>query len=163
MISLAEIYTDGSCHTKVQLGAWVAIVLVGTEKHLLSGTVTSTTNNAMELTAVIKAIEFVHGQYPGINNIKIISDSQYVVGLIARREKLVRLDYCSQKGKPLPNAALVKQLLQQALSFDLEFVKIKAHQKASEHTQYNVQADTLARKLVRDAVKEAGKIEPIAL
>lgn len=163
MINSAEIYTDGSCHTQVRIGAWVAFVLVGTEKHLLRGTATATTNNAMELTAVIKAIEFVNDQYAGINNIKIISDSQYVVGLIARREKLVRLDYCSQKGKPLPNAALVKQLLQQALAFDLEFIKIKAHQKVNEHTQYNVQADMLSRKLVRDAVKDAGKNVPTAL
>lgn len=154
MIPLAEIYTDGSCHTKVQIGAWVAIVLVGTEKHLLSGIVTDTTNNAMELTAVIKAVEFVKAQYPGINHIKIISDSQYVVGLIGRRENLVRLDYCSQKGKPLPNAALVKQLLQQAVAFDIGFVKIKAHQKVNQHTQYNIEADILARKLVRDAVKD---------
>jgi ribonuclease HI len=158
MVNFAEIYTDGSCHTKACIGAWAAIVLVGTEKHLLNGLVTDTTNNAMELTAVIKAIEYVNDHYTGINNIKIISDSQYVVGLIDRREKLVRLDYCSQKGKPLPNAALVKQLLQQALAFDIEFVKIKAHQKVSEHTQYNVQADTLSRKLVRDAVKDNGKI-----
>lgn len=158
MINSAEINTDGSCHTQAKIGAWVAIVLVGIEKHLVSGIATDTTNNAMELTAVIKAIEFVHDQYPGINTIKIISDSQYVVGLIARREKLVRLDYCSQKGKPLPNAALVKQLLQQALTFDLEFVKIKAHQQVNEHTQYNIQADMLSRKLVRDAVKDTGKI-----
>ncbi|WP_315819308.1 RNase H family protein [Paraflavitalea speifideaquila] len=158
MISIAEIYTDGSCHTLAKIGAWVAIVLVGTEKHLLSGTASTTTNNAMELTAVIKAIEYVNDQYTAINNIKIISDSQYVVGLIARREKLIRFDYCNQKGAPLPNATLVKQLLQQSLSFELEFVKIKAHQKVNEHNQYNIQADTLARKLVRDAVKETGKI-----
>ena len=112
----------------------------------------------MELTAVIKAIEYINAQYPGINNIKIISDSQYVVGLIVRRENLVRLDYCNQKGKLLPNAALVKQLLQQALAFDLEFVKIKAHQKVNQHTQYNIEADILARKLVRDAVKDAAGI-----
>lgn len=158
MINSAEVYTDGSCHTKVRIGAWVAIVLIGTEKHLLSGIVADTTNNAMELTAVIKAIEYINAQYPGINNIKIISDSQYVVGLIVRRENLVRLDYCNQKGKPLPNAALVKQLLQQALAFDLEFVKIKAHQKVNQHTQYNIEADILARKLVRDAVKDAAGI-----
>lgn len=158
MSSVAEIYTDGSCHTQAQVGAWVAIVLLGTEKHLVSGTALGTTNNAMELTAVIKAIEYVNDQYAGINTIKIISDSQYVVGLIARRENLVRLDYCSQKGKPLPNGALVKQLLQQAVAFDIDFVKIKAHQKVNQHTQYNIEADILARKLVRDAVKEAAKI-----
>jgi ribonuclease HI len=160
MVSLMEIYTDGSCNTQACVGAWVAIVLVGTEKHLLSGIATSTTNNAMELTAVIKAIEYVNNQYAGINRIKIISDSQYVVGLIARREKLVRLDYCSQKGKPLPNAALVKQLLQLSLTVELEFVKIKAHQKVNQQTQFNIQADTLSRKMVRDAVKDAGKITP---
>jgi ribonuclease HI len=152
MSHLAEIYTDGSCHTQAKIGAWVAIVLIGTEKQVLSGTVTETTNNAMELTAVIKAIEYVNAAHAGINTLKIISDSQYVIGLTARKEKLIMLDFSSQKGKPLPNAALVKQLLQHASSINLEFIKIKAHQKVNENHNYNIEADRLSRKLVREAV-----------
>lgn len=152
MSSLAEIYTDGSCHTQAKIGAWVAIVLVGTEKHVLSGIVTDTTHNAMELTAVIKAIEYVNARHAGINTIKIISDSQYVIGLTARREKLILLDFSSQKGKLLPNAVLVKQLLEHTSTFNVEFIKIKAHQKVNEHHNYNIEADRLSRKLVREAI-----------
>jgi ribonuclease HI len=148
-----EIYTDGSCHTQARMGAWVAIIMVGTEKHIISGSVTNTTNNAMELTAVIKAIEYIKANHPRTSTIKIISDSQYVIGLTARGEKLIALDFTSQKGKQLPNAALVKQFLQLTALTSIEFTKIKAHQKVNEHSNYNIEADKLSRKLVREAVR----------
>ena len=56
---LAEIYTDGSCHTQHKIGTWVAIILMDTEKKILSGTVKDTTHNRMELMAVVKAIEYI--------------------------------------------------------------------------------------------------------
>ena len=150
----AEIYTDGSCHTQSQIGAWVAIIIIGTEKQIISGTAVNTTNNAMELTAVNKGIEKIKANHPGINTIQIISDSQYVTGITARAEKLIALDFTSQKGKLLPNAALVKQLLQHTSTTNIEFIKVKAHQKVNEHINYNIEADKLSRKLVREAVKE---------
>jgi ribonuclease HI len=150
----ATVYTDGSCHTQLKVGAWVAIVLAGNEKHTISGTVTDTTNNAMELTAVIKAIEYIREKHPGINSVEMVADSQYVIGLTARREKLIAVDFTSKKGKELPNTALVKQFLNHTQSGNIQFIKIKAHQKTSELTIYNIEADKLARKLVRDAVNK---------
>lgn len=152
MINAAEIYTDGSCHTQAKIGAWVAIVLIGAEKYTLSGTATATTNNAMELTAVIKGIEQVRAMHPDSCTIKIITDSQYVVGLTAREERLTAFDFTSKKGKQFPNAALVKQFLQLTQTSNIELVKIKAHQKVNEHTNYNIEADKLSRKLVREAI-----------
>ena len=152
MINTVEIYTDGSCHTQAKIGAWVAIVLTGAEKYTLSGTATATTNNAMELTAAIKGIEQVRAKHPGLCAIKIITDSQYVVGLTARGERLIALDFSSKKGKQLPNAALVKQFLQLTHAGNIEIVKIKAHQKVNEYNSYNIEADKLSRKLVREAV-----------
>ena len=65
---LAEIYTDGSCHTQKRIGAWVAIILTGTEKKVLSGIVQDTTHNRMELYAVIKGIEYIKNNYPVYHN-----------------------------------------------------------------------------------------------
>jgi ribonuclease HI len=154
MISNAEIYTDGSCHTQIKIGAWAAIVLIGEDKQVISGTAIDTTHNAMELTAVIRSIEHVTSQHPGITNIHIITDSQYVIGLTDRYEKLIATGFTSKKGKQLPNTGLVKQLLQHTQSANIQFTKIKAHQKANELTNYNIEVDKLSRKMVREAVNE---------
>ena len=78
---MAEIYTDGSCHTQNRIGAWAAIIFTATGKKVLAETVADTTHNRMERLAVIKGIEFIKRNYPGITTIKLFSDSQYVVGL----------------------------------------------------------------------------------
>lgn len=150
----AKIYTDGSCHTQLCAGAWVAILLHGNEKKLLTGTAWNTTNNRMELTAVIKAIEYVLANYPYITTLTILSDSQYVTGLPARKEKLITVDFNTKKGNELQNADLVKMLFKYLQSLSIEFIKLKAHQKPNGVSDNNVEADKLSRKLVRDMVKE---------
>lgn len=151
------IYTDGSCHTQLCVGAWVAILLKGDEKKVLTGTARDTTNNRMELTAVIKAIEYVRENYAGITALTIVSDSQYVTGLPARKEKLTALDFNTRKGHELQNADLVKILFGHLQSLTIEFVKIRAHQKLNGVSDHNVEADKLSRKLVRDMVKGKSK------
>jgi hypothetical protein len=100
-ILTATIYTDGSCNTQLLVGAWVAIVLSGNVRKLLSGLEWNTTHNRMELTAVIKAIEYVRDHYDGLSSITICSDSQYVIGLQARKEKNYITCFCQQKGKDI--------------------------------------------------------------
>lgn len=135
-------------------GAWVAILLKGDEKKVLTGTARNTTNNRMELTAVIKAIEYVLANYAGITTLTIVSDSQYVTGLPARKEKLAAAGFNTRKGHELQNADLVKLLFGHLESLTVEFVKIRAHQKLNGVSEYNIEADKLSRKLVRDMVKE---------
>lgn len=135
------------------MGAWVAILLKGDEKTVLTGTATDATNNSMELTAVIKAIEYVLAHYAGTTSLTIVTDSQYVTGLPARKEKLTARDFNTRKGDELRNADLVKTLFGYLPALDIEFVKIKAHQKRNGVADYNVEADKLSRKLVREMVK----------
>ncbi|MFT3826348.1 MAG: hypothetical protein QM731_20665 [Chitinophagaceae bacterium] len=146
------IYTDGSCHTKWRVGAWVAILFISDEKVILNGVVTGTTHQRMELMAVIKALEFIKVNYTD-NRVLLHSDSQYVLTIPERSEKIAATDFISSKGKELPNTDLVKTLLQLIPGFDITYIKIKAHQKANEAAVYNCEADKLSRKLVRDAVK----------
>jgi ribonuclease HI len=107
----------------------------------------------MELLAVIRAINFLQDHYKEITAIKIYSDSQYVTGLEQRKEKFISLGFESKKGKPLHNADLVKQLLTMYESYSVETVKIKAHQKRNGINDFNIEADVLSRKLVREALK----------
>ena len=68
------IYTDGACSGNPGPGGWGALLINGDERTELYGGDKNTTNNQMELTAVIKALEFVGGK----KNIELWTDSQYV-------------------------------------------------------------------------------------
>ena len=154
-IELAEIYSDGSCHTQYRIGTWVAIIFIGTEKKVLSATVPDTTHNRMELTAVIKAIQYLKVHYRLIKTIRIFSDSQYVTGLPARKEKIISPDFSTTKRNSMQNADLVKTFLELLSWLSIEFIKIKAHQKQGDTINYNREADKLSRKLLRKAVEES--------
>jgi ribonuclease HI len=144
-VKLAEIYTDGSCHTQQCVGAWAAIVLHDGKKTILSGVEKNTTHNRMELLAVIRSLKHFNGS--GVQ-IRVVSDSQYVVGLNARKAKLQKQDFTTAAGKEVRNADLVKEFF--LLSKNVNFVKIKAHQKKTSTTNYNIEADVLVRKLMRE-------------
>ena len=147
--TVAEIYADGSCHTQYRVGAWVAVLLIGPVKKMISGVTQNTTHNKMELVAVIRGIEYLKIHYRSIRMIKIYSDSQFVIGLTARNKRLTSFNFYSKKGKQLENADLMKDLLKHTSSFATEFVKVKAHQKNTDALNYNRVADKIARKLVR--------------
>jgi ribonuclease HI len=145
---VAEIYTDGSCHTQSRTGAWVAIIFTATEKKILAETVANTTHNRMELSAVIKAIEYIKRNYPGITTVRLFSDSQYVVGLPGRKEKLSAAGFSTKKGSSIQNADLVKKLFEHLSTLPVELIKVKAHQKQGAALNYNIEADKLSRKMV---------------
>jgi ribonuclease HI len=152
-----EIYTDGSCNTNFNIGAWVAILFVSDKKIVLKGEAQDTTHNRMELIAAIKAIEFVNSNYKN-TPLKIYTDSQYLSRLPERRERLKKKLFNTNKGIPLQNSDLVKILTCQIENHSIEFIKVKAHQKSvagysNPFVDFNIEVDKLARKMVREAVK----------
>lgn len=151
----AVVYTDGSCHTQLRMGAWVAIVFVGHSKIVLSGTQTDTSHNRMELTAVIEAITYIKSQPVEINSIDIYTDSQYVAGLPGREKKLAVNGFEGSNSGEMTNASLVKDFYNCLQKLTINFIKVKAHQKKTESANYNIEADLLCRKMVREVV---GKI-----
>jgi ribonuclease HI len=154
LTTYAEIYTDGSCHTQQCVGAWAAVVLIDEQKIVLSGKENDTTHNRMEILAVINAIKYIKQHYKMITDAKIVSDSQYVIGLISRQSKFEASDFTTKAGNEIRNVDLVKELLHLVSIVNVEFVKIKAHQKATEVVNYNIEVDKLSRQLVREAVKK---------
>ncbi|MBR7098004.1 MAG: ribonuclease HI [Clostridia bacterium] len=70
-----DIYTDGSCRGNPGVGGWGAILIYGTHKKELSGGEAQTTNNRMELTAVIEALSALKEPC----EITLTSDSKYVI------------------------------------------------------------------------------------
>ncbi len=75
MTNQAIIFTDGACLGNPGPGGYAAIVTVAGEEQIIVGRDKSTTNNKMEMTAAIKALEAVPQSFP----IVIYSDSQYVI------------------------------------------------------------------------------------
>lgn len=145
-----EIYTDGSCHTQLCVGAWASIILVDGNLINLSGVVDNTTHNRMEILAVLKALEYIKEKinHPNLK-ITVVSDSQYVVGLIDRRSKFNLSDYKTKAGNDIRNKDLVLRLFYFTDNLDIDFVKINAHQKPTDVLNYNNEVDKLCRSLVR--------------
>jgi len=151
---IAELYTDGSCHTQQKLGTWVAIVFTDKGKKVLSGTVKDTTHNRMELTAVLNALEYIKTHHENITTINVYTDSQYVTGLPVRKKKITAADFSVGTGNIMQNADLVNGFFETLQGLTIELVKVKAHQKKTDEINYNREADMLSRKLLRNAVEE---------
>ena len=69
---MIKIYTDGACSGNPGRGGWAAIILDGEKIEKISGSKDNTTNNRMELTAVISALKYVKDK-----DLEIYTDSKY--------------------------------------------------------------------------------------
>lgn len=159
--TVIKIFTDGSCNPTFHIGAWAAIMLFGNRKLQLTGESPDTTHQRMELLAVIKSIEFVDEEYNN-TSFEIYTDSQYVVGITNRKERLMKNQFITKKGNQLHNSDLIRILIHQIETHTIEFIKIKAHQKSETDVgnkmeinpiNYNIEVDKLVRAILRDAVK----------
>ena len=81
-----KVYTDGACSGNPGPGGWAALLLIKKgekkDKILLKGGEKHTTNNRMELLAVIESMKFIHKNIAQVANIEIYSDSAYVINPI---------------------------------------------------------------------------------
>tara|TARA_B100001750_G_C15483844_1_gene587138 strand:- start:133 stop:1008 length:876 start_codon:yes stop_codon:yes gene_type:complete len=77
------LYTDGSCIGNPGPGGWASIIIINDIKTTLSGSDEETTNNKMEITAVIKGLE----QFPENSSVKIFTDSEYVINTMTKNWK----------------------------------------------------------------------------
>ena len=125
------IYTDGSCLGNPGPGGW-AIYCLDSKKQL-SGGVTQSTNNRMELTAVLRALET-----EGVS--VIVTDSAYCKNGVEKWSSAwVKNGWKTASGQPVKNDDLWKQILK--LSTGVEFRWVKAHST----NKYNSLVDKLAR------------------
>jgi len=149
------IYTDGSCHTQFKTGAWAAIILIDEKEEIvLKDMEIDTTHNRMELLSVIKALDYIKEHHFEKYKITVKSDSQYVIGIKNRTKKLTASGFMTKKEEPVQNVDLLKQLISLSNSLNVEFIKVKAHQKKTDIRNYNRVVDKISRKLVRDYVKK---------
>ncbi len=137
-LTFVEMFTDGACSGNPGPGGWGTILRsCGAEKELCGGE-KETTNNRMELTAVIKGLEALNRRC----RVKIISDSQYVVNGITKgwAESWKRNNWKKSDKKPALNADLWEQLLELLSKHEYEFEWVKGHDGHPE----NERCDRLA-------------------
>lgn len=133
------IYTDGSCpkNDGNNPGGW-ACVITDDETVELSGGEQVTTNNRMELTAVIKALQHI----PEGSQAKVHSDSAYIVNCFRDKwyVKWQKNGWISSAGKPVENKDLWETLIALTKTSQIEFVKVKGHSTS----ELNNRCDELA-------------------
>ena len=135
---LIEIYTDGACLGNPGKGGWGAILLYKGHKKEISGSKADTTNNQMELKAVIEALKHIK------KSLKIIiyTDSTYVKdGITSWILSWKRNGWKTANKKPVKNAELWQELDSLAMSHQIEWRWVKAH----NGNKYNELVDELAR------------------
>ncbi len=133
-----EIFTDGACSGNPGPGGWAAILRFNGIEKELSGGEKDTTNNRMELTAVIKALEAL--RYPC--NVKLTTDSKYVCDAINQKWVYGWRDnnWRKKDKKPALNPDLWQQLLSLLEKHNVEFIWVKGH---NDHPE-NERCDKLA-------------------
>ena len=138
MAKSIEIYTDGACSGNPGPGGWGAVLRYkGVEKEL-SGGERETTNNRMELTAVIKALEAL--KEPCI--ITLYTDSKYVSDAFNQGwiYGWLKKDWKKSDGKPVLNRELWQRLYELWKKHEITLVWVKGH----ADNYYNNRCDELA-------------------
>ena len=131
------IWTDGACRRNPGPGGWAAILRSGHHEKELSGGEKATTNNRMELTAAISALEAL--KWPCV--VDLHTDSQYVRDGITRWvHNWQRNGWRTSDKKPVKNAELWQELIEAAAPHRIEWHWVKGH---SGHPE-NDRVDALA-------------------
>ena len=132
------LYTDGACSGNPGKGAWGAILMYNDAKKEISGGESQTTNNRMELTAVIKGLEALKEEC----NVDIYSDSAYVVNAFLQDwiTNWQNNGWKSKKGMVL-NIDLWQRLIELTKKHNVTWHKVKGH----ADNEFNNRCDALAR------------------
>ena len=136
------IYTDGACSGNPGPGGWAAIIKDQDTERILSGGETHTTNNRMELLAVLKGLQGVETQA----EIKIYTDSRYVqLGMTEWLIKWQQNNWKNANKKPVKNKDLWIQLVSECERHEaVHWLWVRAHHRSLN----NIRADTLAREAI---------------
>lgn len=132
------IYTDGACSGNPGVGGWGAILFYRDEKREISGYEENTTNNKMELTAAIKALERLKEPC----EVELYSDSAYLVNAFLEGwlTKWQMNGFKSSNKKPVQNVDLWQKLIELNNIHKITWIKVKGH----ADNVYNNRCDALA-------------------
>lgn len=138
VISEVTIYTDGACSGNPGPGGWAAILMAGGAKKEMSGGERDTTNNRMELMAVIEGLKALKRPC----KVDIYSDSAYVVNAFKQNwiGKWVKNGWKNSAKAEVANSDLWKELNNLTSMHNVTFHKVKGH----ADNEFNNRCDELA-------------------
>lgn len=133
------IYTDGACSGNPGPGGWGAILMFGDTKKEISGGLDNTTNNVMELTAVIESLKILKRPC----KVDLYSDSAYVVNAFLQKwiYGWIKKNWKTAGNDPVKNKELWQELYGLTKIHDVTFHKVKGH----SDNEFNNRCDELAR------------------
>ena len=144
-----EIWTDGACSGNPGPGGWGAILIWRGQEKAISGAAMDTTNNRMELMAVIAGLEMLKRSLA----VRVYTDSKYVQNGITKWVISWRKNgWRTKAGQPVKNVDLWKRLYDVAADFDVDWQWVKGH---AGHTM-NERADALARSAITELKANPG-------
>ncbi len=136
-----EIFTDGACRGNPGPGGWGAVLRYKGKERTLKGAEPGTTNNRMELTAAIMALETLSRPCA----VALTTDSQYVKqGVTQWIHQWKRRGWCTADRKPVKNQDLWQRLDAAAARHDVQWFWVRGHTGHPE----NERADQLANEAI---------------
>ena len=137
------IYTDGACSGNPGPGGWGTILFYKENKKEIWGNMKDTTNNVMELTAVIEGLKLL--KFPC--EVDLYSDSAYVVNGFEKGwiYNWIKNNWQNSSKEPVKNKELWQELYNLTKIHKVNFIKVKGH----SDNEYNNRCDELARKAIK--------------
>ena len=138
------IYTDGACSGNPGPGGWGAVLIYGENKKEISGANKNTTNNIMEITAVIEALKLLKEEC----EVEIYSDSAYVVNSFNQGwiYNWVKNNWKTASKDPVKNKELWEELYSLTKKHKVNFNKVKGH----SDNELNNRCDYLATSAIKE-------------
>ena len=144
---IIDLYTDGACRGNPGIGAYAYVIIVKNENSDVieetnySNSSINTTNNKMELSAVISGIEKIKELNINTNDINIYTDSQYVVNAFNMHwiDSWIKNDFRRNKKDEVKNIDLWERLITLLKNFNYSFIWVKGH----SGNKYNELCDKL--------------------
>jgi ribonuclease HI len=145
-----EIYTDGACRGNPGPGGWAVLLKKGEREREISGAETLTTNNRMELTAVIRALEALKRRVQA----NLYTDSEYVRrGVLEWMPEWKSRGWLTAARKPVKNRDLWEQLDRLVAGHDIDWHWVRGHSGVAGNERVdrlaNAAIDTLSRQGLR--------------
>ncbi len=137
------IYTDGACSGNPGPGGWGAILMYKDAKKEISGGMKETTNNIMEVTAVVEALKCLKVE----SDVQIYSDSAYTVNAFNQGwiYNWIKKGWKTASGEEVKNKELWQELYNLTKKHKVEFIKVKGH----ADNEYNNRCDEMARNAIK--------------
>jgi len=139
-----KVYTDGACSGNPGAGGWSAIIFKNGGIEKISGGEACTTNNRMELSAVINALACIKSP----SFVTVFSDSAYVINAFAQGwlRNWINNGWRTRSNKSVLNKDLWLRLIELTNFYNVCFTKVKGH----SNDMYNNECDELAKREIRN-------------